>query len=262
MLECSEVWRIVARFPSLSQIWDRRHIFKDCQVGFKQPWLNRLAEDPDEEILSELENLDRYLGTLNVYAGFQKLVPRMRARNNGSFASAVSEVKTAAWLRGFGVLISMYPELASGEESDFLINVANQQIHGEVYEPRDLPSTRVSRGIVPIFLTHQKMEAPKRANILGRKGSRQLPSHVVGMWVSHIYHHPLVRSWVDFFEEDMKHRQNVLGVAFWVRSGSQMPAQCVPCQGLVGDDHRIYWLDNNGCNNILLQRRLLCCFIE
>jgi hypothetical protein len=62
MLGHHEVWRIVTNLSHLAKVWDQKYISKDSKKGFRQPWLNRLADDPDEEIISELTKLDSYLG--------------------------------------------------------------------------------------------------------------------------------------------------------------------------------------------------------
>jgi len=52
---------------------------QECQK-FEQPWLIRLAEDPDEEIISELTKLDSYLGMIIHCKGFNKLLPGLKTK--------------------------------------------------------------------------------------------------------------------------------------------------------------------------------------
>ena len=260
MLNCDEVWQIVANFRFLSEVWDHKYVSKDCQKGFQQPWLNRLAEDPDEEIRTELKKLDTYLGIINAYPGFQKLQPGLRARDIKQFASALSEVKTAAWIASSNTLVEIRPPLpASSDEGDFMLTVAGNAIYGEVWQPRVLTSSWIAKGETPIALTDQRTEAPKRIRTLRQKGNSQLPLSLTGIWVAHVYHAILVRSWIDFFTKDMANRPNVLGVVLWVMAGSnRLQPECVRCQGLANEGHEIYWLDNTSCENTYLQRKLLC----
>ena len=75
MLVYDEVIKVIAGFRHLSSIWDEKYVSEDCQNGFRQPWLNRLADDPDEEIISELTKFDSYLGMIAHCKGFNKLLP-------------------------------------------------------------------------------------------------------------------------------------------------------------------------------------------
>lgn len=259
MLECDEVWHIIAAFPNLSKIWPQRYVSKDCQSGFQQPRLNRLAEDPDEKIRTELKKLDEYLGAISTYPGFRKLWPGLRARDIGQFASTLAEVKTVAWMSGSNILTEIRPPLpGSTGEGDFTIAVAGQTVYGEIWQPRVLPSSWIATGKIPIAVTDQRTEEPKRTRTLRGKGNAQLPPSLVGIWVAHVYHAILVSSWVDFFRNDMTNRPNVLGVALWVRPGSnKLSSQCVPCRGLADEGHQIYWLENRNCEHTCLQRELL-----
>jgi hypothetical protein len=264
MLNCDKLWQIVADFPFLSRVWDHEYVSEDCQNGFQQPWLNRLAEDPDAEIRTELEKLDTYLGTINSCPGFQKLRPGLRARGIEQFSSTLAEVKTDAWIANSNTLVEIRPPLpASSDEGDFMLNVAGNAVYGEVWQPRVLPSSWIVKGEIPIALTDQQTEAPKRIRTLLQKGNSQLPLSLIGIWVAHVYHAILVRSWIDFFTNDMANRANVLGVALWVRAGSnRLQSECVPCRGLANEGHEIYWLDNTSCKNTYLQRKFLCSLID
>jgi len=264
MLTCNEVWRIIADFRHLSRIWDQKYVFEDCGNDFQQPWLDRLAENPDEEILTELKKLDKYLGIISACPGFQKLWPGLRARDIEQFASTLAEVKTAAWITSYTGLAEIRPPLpGSTREGDFTLTIAGETIYGEVWQPRVLPSSWIVEGEIPIALTDQRTEEPKRIRTLRQKGDSQLPLSLTGIWVAHVYHAILVRSWIDFFTKDMANRLNVLGVALWVRAGSnRLQPQCVSCRGLANEGHEIYWLDNTSCENTYLQRKLLCSLID
>ena len=50
------------------------------------------------------------------------------------------------------------------------------------------------------------------------------------------------------FIQDMANRSNVLGVALWVRAGSnRFSSPCVRCRELADEGYDIYWLDNPTC---------------
>lgn len=255
--KCAQIVEILTHFPHLSRIWDEKYVSKDCAQGFKQPWLNRLAESADQEILTELDRLDRYLGAISNVPGFVKLCPGIRARDLEQFASTIAEIKTAAWINGFGLLNEIRPPLPGvDEEADFKVELASQVIYGEVWMPRDLPKSWVTPSVA---LTTQLEEAPIRVRALRQKGAAQLPSSVIGVWVVHIYHHPLTdMAWGEFFLQGMKCRPNVLGVALWARPGPGrvLLVGGVCCTTLAGEGHRIYWLNNPACEHPYLQRYL------
>jgi len=104
MLGHDEVWRIVSKLPHLAKVWGQGYIAEDSKKGFLQPWLNRLAGDPDEEIISELTRLDSYLGMVTHYKGFNKLLPGLKAHDIEYFSSTVAEVKTDAWIASYNTL--------------------------------------------------------------------------------------------------------------------------------------------------------------
>lgn len=175
------------------------------------------------------------------------------------------EIKTLAWIAGLELLKEIRPQLPVGtEESDFSIDLEGQEIYGEVWLPRVLPNEwLVKSPDVSIALADQRREEPKRLRALRGKGNSQLPPEVTGIWVAHVYHVPLLQSWIKFFAQDMASRSNVLGVALWVRPGSnRLSPLCVRCRGLAGEGHEIYWLDNGSCKHVYLQRNLLCSFLD
>lgn len=264
MLPCDEVWQFIAHLPRLSKVWNKKYVYEDCRNGFQQPWLNRLADDPDEEIQSELNKLESYLDMVTHYKGFNKLLPGLKAHDIEYFSSTVAEVKTDAWIASCNTLLEIRPLLPSGKaEADFRLTLAGQDIYGEVWEARDLPSSQISHGPIPIFMTDQRTEEPKRIRTLRKKGNTQLPPGAIGIWVAHIYHAILTRTFVDTFIEDMTTRSNVLGVALWVRSGStRFSSPCVRCRSLINEGHDIYWLDNERCEHKYLQRKFLCSIID
>ena len=264
MLSCDEVWQFIAHLPHLSGVWDKKYIYKDCQNGFQQPWLNRLADDPNEEILSELNKLESYLGKVTNCKGFNKLLPGLKAHDIEYFSSTIAEVKSDAWIASYHELEEIRPILTSGKnEADFKLTLAGQDIYGEVWEARDLPSSKISDGPIPIFMTDQGTEEPKRERTLRQKGYSQLPPNVIGIWVAHIYHATLEITFVDTFIQDMANRSNVLGVALWVRADSKrFSSPCVQCRKLADEGHDIYWLDNKDCEHISLQRKFLCSVIN
>jgi len=264
MLPCEQVWKMIAGLPNLSQVWDQRYVLEDCREGFKQPWLNRLVDDPDEEIRTELKKLDGYLGMIRHYLGFKKLRRGLRARNIEEFESTLAEVKTDAWIASYNTLQEIRPPLPrSNGESDFKLSLVGEAVYGEVWEARDLPSSWISNSPIPIAITDQRTEQPKRIRTLHQKGNSQLPSNVIGIWVAHVYHATLSRSWINYFAEDMSNRPNVLGVVLWVRSGSpRFSSPCVRCRDLTNEGHDIYWLDNKDCEHIYLQRKFLCSVIN
>jgi len=264
MLTYDEVIKVIATFPRLSKIWDKKYVSEDCQNGFQHPWLNRLAEDPDEEILSELRKLENYLGKIAHCKGFNKLSPGFKTHDIEYFSSTVAEVKTDAWIASYHYLAEIRPILPSrNNEADFKLSLEGQSVYGEVWKARDLPSSKISDGPIPIFMTDQETEQPKRERTLRQKGYSQLPHNVIGIWVAHIYHAILTRTFVDTFIQDMASRSNVLGVALWVRAGSKrFSSPCVRCRGLADEGHDIYWLDNKDCENAYLQRKFLCSVIS
>jgi len=264
MLSCDEVWQFIANLPYLARIWDKKYVYEDCQSGFQQPWLNRLADDPDEEILSELNKLESYLGKVANCKGFNKLLSGLKAHDIEYFSSTIAEVKSDAWIASYHELEEIRPVLTNGKnEADFKLTLAGQNIYGEVWQARDLPSSKISDGTIPIFMTDQGTEEPKRIRTLRQKGNSQLPSNVIGIWVAHIYHAILSKTFVDTFIKDMTNRSNVLGVALWVRSGStRFSFPCVRCRGLTNEGHDIYWLDNDNCKYTHLQRKFLCSVID
>ena len=259
MLVCDKVVKVIADFPNLSKIWDREYVNEDCQNRFRHPWLSRLAEDPDEEITYELGKLNSYLCMIASFKGFDKLLPGLKAHDIEYFTSTVAEVKTNAWIASYHKLAEIRPLLPNGNNgSDFIFTLDGQSIYGEVWEPRDLLSSKVSNDPIPIYLTDQKTEQPKRERTLRQKGYLQLPSNVIGIWVAHIYHAILTTTFIDTFIQDMASRLNVLGTVLWVRAGSnRFPFPCIPCRGLANEDHDIYWLGNNNCEYTYLQRKLL-----
>lgn len=264
MLTCDQVWQIIAGFSHLCEIWNHRYLFGDCREGFQQPWLNRLADDPDGKILTELKKLDSYLGTISNCRGFQKLWSGLRSRDIQYFLSTLAEVKTDAWIATSNTLAEIRPPLPnSSSEGDFILTLAGESVYGEVWQPRDLPSSWIAKGGIPIAMTDQRTEEPKRIRALRQKGDAQLPLGLIGIWVAHVYHAILVRSWIDFFVKDMANRPNVLGVALWVRPGSnRLQTECVRCRGLANEGHEIYWLDNGCCEHTYLQRKFLCSIID
>lgn len=264
MLVCDEVIKVIADFPHLSAVWDGKYVSEDCQNGFKQPWLNRLAEESDEEIISELTKLDSYLGTVANCKGFNKLVPGLKAHDIEYFSSTVAEVKTDAWIANYHRLAKIRPLLPNSKnEADFKFTLEGQSVYGEVWEARDLPSSKISNGPIPIYMTDQQKEEPKRIRTLRQKGKFQLPSNVIGIWVAHIYHAILTRTFVDTFIQDIAKRSNVLGVALWVRASSKrFSPPCIRCRGLANEGHDIYWLDNKDCKHTYLQRKFLCSIIS
>jgi hypothetical protein len=264
MLEVDELIKLISTFPHLSKIWDEKYVREDYQNGLQQPWLNRLADDPDEEILSELKKLESYLGKISNCKGFNKLLPGLKAHDIENFSSTIAEVKSNVWIASYHELVEIRPVLTGGKsEADFKLALVGQDIYGEVWEARDLPSSKISDDPIPIFMTDQGTEEPKRIRTLRQKGNSQLPSNVIGIWVSHIYHAILTRTFVDTFIKDMTNRSNVLGIALWVRSGSKrFSSPCVHCQGLTNEGHDIYWLDNEHCDHKYLQRKFLCSIIN
>lgn len=264
MLTCDQVWQIIAGFSHLHEIWDYRYIFKDCQKGVQQPWLKLLAEDPNIEILSELKKLDSYLGTINNCHGFQKLWAGLRSHNIENFSSTLAEVKTYSWIATSNTLAKIRPLLpSSSAEGDFMLTLAGEAVYGEVWQPRVLPSSWLAKGKIPIAITDQRVEEPRRIRALRQKGDSQLPLSLIGIWVAHAYHAILVRAWIHFFTKDMANRPNVLGVALWVRPGSdRLQTECVRCRGLENEGHEIYWLDNGSCEHTYLQRKFLCSIID
>jgi hypothetical protein len=264
MLGHDEVWKVIGGFSNLSKIWDKKYVYKDYQNGFQQPWLNRLADDPDEEILDELNKLDSYLGKVAHCKGFRKLLPGLKAHDIEYFSSTVAEVKSDAWIASYSNLSEIRPALPNGKtEADFKLTLAGKVIYGEVWKPRELPSSWISKSPIPIAMTDQQTEQPKRILTLHQKGNSQLPSNVIGIWVAHIYHAILTITFVDTFIEDMTNRSNVLGVVLWVRSGStEFSSPCVSCRSLTNEGHDIYWLDNKDCKQIYLQRKFLCSVIN
>ncbi len=264
MLAYDEVIKVIAKFPHLSKIWDKKYVSEDCQNGFQHPWLNRLAEDPDEGILFELHKLENYLGKIDHCKGFNKLVPGLKAHDIEYFSSTVAEVKTDAWIASYHNLVEIRPLLPSrNNEADFKLTLEGQGIYGEVWKARDLPSSKISDGPIPIFMTDQGTEEPKRERTLHQKGNSQLPPHVNGIWVAHIYHAILTETFIDAFTTDMANRSNVLGVVLWVRAGSKrFSSPCVRCRELTDEGHDIYWLDNKDCEHISLQRKFLCSVIN
>lgn len=264
MLGCNEVTQIIANFTQLSKTWNKKYVCEDYQNGLRQPWLNRLAEDPNEEIISELTKLNNYLDVIANKKGFNKLLPGLKAHDIECFSSTIAEVKTDAWVASNHKLTEIRPLLPDGKkEADFKFTLESKSVYGEVWQPRDLPSSKISNDPMPINLTDQRTEEPKRIHTLRQKGDSQLPSSVIGIWVAHIYHAILTRSFVDTFIQDMASRSNVLGVALWVRAGSKrFPSPCVRCRGLGNEGHDIYWVDNKDCEHTYLQRRFLCSVIN
>ena len=264
MLVYDEVIKAIADFPHLSKIWDEKYVSGDCQNGFQHPWLNRLAEDPDEEIISELTKLDNYLGMVTDCKGFNKLLPGLKAHDIEYFSSTVAEVKTDAWIASYHKLVEIRPSLPNGKnEADFKFTLEGQIVYGEVWEARDLPSSKISDSPIPIFMTDQGTEQPKRERTIRQKGYSQLPAGVIGIWVAHIYHAILTRTFVDTFIQDIANRSNVLGVALWVRAGSKrFSSPCIQCRELADEGHDIYWLDNKDCKHTYLQRKFLCSIIS
>jgi len=254
---------MIAAFPYLSRVWNQRYVSEDYQNGFRQPWLNRLAEDPDEEIKTELNKLDSYLGIISHCKGFNKLLPGLKAHDIEYFSSTVAEVKSDAWISSSTNLVEIRPSLPNYRaEADFKLIVEEKDIYGEVWEARDLPSSWISNSPIPIAITDQRTEQPKRKRTLRQKGNTQLPSNLIGIWVAHIYHAILERTFVDIFIEDMTNRPNVLGVALWVSAGmKRFSDPCVCCRALADEGHDIYWLDNPSCEDTYLQRKFLCSII-
>ena len=145
MLAYDEVIKVLADFPYLSEIWNEKYVSGDCQNGFKHPWLKRLAEDPDEDITSELSKLNSYLGMIAYCKGFNKLLPGLKAHDIEYFASTVAEVKTDAWIASYHKLVEIRPLLPNGKnEADFIFTLEGQRVYGEVWEARDLPSSKIS----------------------------------------------------------------------------------------------------------------------
>lgn len=264
MIEQDEVIKLIAAFPHLAKIWDEKYVREDYQNGLRQPWLKRLADNPDEEILSELKKLENCLGKISNCKGFNKLLPGLKAHDIEYFSSTVAEVKTDAWIASYHKLVEIRPLLPNGKnEADFKLALAGQDIYGEVWEARDLPSSKISDNPIPIFMTDQRTEEPKRIRTLCQKGHSQLPPNVIGIWVAHIYHAILTRTFVDTFIQDMANRSNVLGVALWVRAGSKrFSSPCVRCRELADEGHDIYWLDNKDYERAYLQRKFLCSIIS
>jgi hypothetical protein len=264
VLTYNQVWQIIAGFSNLFKVWDQKYVFQDSKQEYKQPCLNRLAENPDNEIITELKNLDSYLGMFSNCKGFEKLLPKLKAHNIEYFSSTVAEVKSDAWIASYNTLTEIRPILPNCEmEADFKLVIAETDIYGEVWEPRELPSSWIDNSPFPVAVTDHRTEQPKRMRILHKKGKTQLPSDIIGIWVAHVYHTILTRSWIDFFTNDMAKRPNVLGVAFWVRSGSKrFSSPCIRCQGLTNEQHDIYWLDNMACKWMYLQRKFLCSVID
>jgi len=264
MLVYDEVIKVIAAFPHLSKIWDEKYVSEDYQNGLRQPWLNRLSDDPDEEIISQLTKLDSYLGMVTNCKGFDKLLPGLKAHDIEYFSSTVAEVKTDAWIASYHKLVEIRPLLPNGKnEADFKLTLEGQSVYGEVWDPRDLPSSKISDGPIPIFMTDQGTEEPKRKRTLRQKGNSQLPSNVIGIWVAHIYHVILTRTFIDTFTKDMANRSNVLGVVLWVRAGSKrFSSSCIRCRELTDEGHDIYWLGNKACEHAYLERKFLCSAIR
>jgi len=86
MLGYDEVLEIVTNLSNLSKVWSPKYIAEDSQKGFQQPWLKRLSENPDEEIISQLTNLDGYLGMITNCKGYNKLLPGLKAHDTETTA--------------------------------------------------------------------------------------------------------------------------------------------------------------------------------
>ena len=258
-----EIIKVISGFPHLSKIWDEKYVSADYQNGLRQPWLKRLSDDPDEEIISELTKLDSYIGMVINCKGFDKLLPGLKAHDIEYFASTVAEVKTDAWIASYYKPAEIRPLLPNGKnEADFQFTLEGKNIYGEVWQPRDLPSSKISDKPIPIFMTDQGTEEPKRKRTLRQKGFSQLPPNVIGIWVAHIYHPILTRAFIEIFATDMANRSNVLGVVLWVRAGStRFSSPCIHCKALPNEGHDIYWLDNDNCKYTHLQRKFLCSVI-
>jgi hypothetical protein len=239
MLEQDEVIKLIAAFPHLSKIWDDKYVRENCQNGLRQPWLNRLADDPNKEILSELKKLESYLGKISNCKGFNKLLLGIKAHDIENFSSTIAEVKSNVWIASYHELVEIRSALTSGNnEADFKLALAGQDIYGEVWEARDLSSSKISNDPIPIFMTDQGTEEPKRIRTLRQKGNSQLPSNVIAIWVAHIYHAILTRTFVDTFIKDMTNCSNVLGIALWIRSGfKRFSSPCVHCRVLTNEGH-------------------------
>jgi len=264
MLGYDKVIELIGKFSHLSKIWDKKYVIEDYECGFRHPWLNRLADDPDEEIISELKKLDSYLGMVAPYKGLNKLLPGLKAHDIEYFSSTMAELKTDAWIASCHNLVEIRPLLPNRKnEADFKLTLEGQSIYGEVWKARDLPSSKINDYPIPIFMTDQGAEEPKRKRTLHQKGNSQLPPNVIGIWVAHIYHAILTRTFVDTFTQDMANRPNVLGVALWVRAGSKrFSSPCIRCRELADEGHDIYWLDNKDSEHTYMQRKFLCSVIS
>ena len=144
-------------------------------------------------------------------------------------------------------------------ECDFRIEFAGEAFCGEVWEPRVLPDEWLQKGEdVSIAFADQKSEERRRLHTLHRKGDSQLPVTVTGIWVAHIYHTALRKSWADFFRKDMATRPNVLGAALWISSGSKsLAAHGTRLKGLRDDTHDSYWISNKEGAYSSLEQRVL-----
>lgn len=255
MLTSDEISKIISTFPQLSKVWDQSYVARDSQKGYQHPWLNRLASEPDEEIMSELTRFDNYLGIIGKYQGFNKLHSGIRAHNLEYFTSTIAEIKTDAWIASCYKLLAIRPLLPNRKnEADFKLSLDGSSIFGEVWQARDLPSAKIENNWAPVFITHGKTEQPKRMRMLSQKGNSQLPYDVIGIWVAHIYHAILTSTFVDAFIQDMEKRPNVLGVALWVRaSSSRFSTPCIRCREFKDEGHDIYWLSNKRCQYTDLQ---------
>ena len=157
----------------------------------------------------------------------------------------------------FHKLVEIRPKLPNSEsESDFKLCLDGLSLFGEVWQARDLPSSRI--GNAPVHITKQNVEEPKRSRLLWQKGQYQLPPHIIGVWVAHIYHATLENTFIDVFNQDMASRSNVLGTVLWVRAGSnRFDDRCTRCKDLKDDEHGIYWLDNRDCEYIDLKNAFI-----
>ena len=245
MLTCDEVCAKIRAYPFVSQFLTEEFVREDYSSGRRHPIVNHVAEDPTEELWTNLSNLDSYLGSLASCPGFAKLSPGLRANNEARFDSAFAAVKTLAWLEGFGLLREIEPPLPSSDgQAAFVIDVGGTIVYGEIWEPVVPPGQWTIKGGA---MAYQDTESPTRLRKLRGKGDSPLPSGVVGMWVIHT---GLRRVSPDRARQDMAALPNVLGAALWSSPGSTaLAGQGLKLKGLAGDAHAINWVENQRSQN-------------